>query len=165
MAATLEHCLEEHKISYDIINHTRTFSSMESARTCHISADRIAKSVILEDGKQYLMAVVPASCQVSINILNDIMQKKLSLASEVDGKTVFNDCELGAYPPIGKAYGIETVIDNNVWEQKDIYFEAGDHTEMVHVSGQQFHALLGNVRHEHISRFRSDSHFGHKWPY
>ena len=51
MAATLEHCLEEHKISYDIINHTRTFSSMESAKTCHISADNIAKSVILEDGK------------------------------------------------------------------------------------------------------------------
>lgn len=162
IATTLENYLQEHKINYDIINHIPTYSSMEVARTCHISADRIAKSVIFDDGEQYLMAVVPASCQVSILHLNDLTHGHFSLATEKDGEIVFKDCEPGAYPPIGKAYGLDTVVDDKLWRQNEVYFEAGDHVEMIHLTGEQFHSLLGDVRHGQIGRFRSESHFGQK---
>jgi len=144
IAATLEHCLEEQKISYDIINHACTYTSMESARTCHLPADSIAKSVLLDDGKEYFMAVVQASSQVSINNLNFLSLRRLSLASEHESKMLFSDCEDGAYPPIGKAYGLETFVDDALFEQPEIYFEAGDHTEMIHMSGEQFRLLMGD---------------------
>jgi len=160
IAVTLENFLDQQKVSYEIINHDRTYSCMEAARTCHLSADCIAKSVLLDDGKHYFIAVVPASSQVSINNLNYLSMRRMSLASENDAKKLFNDCELGAYPPIGKAYGLETFVDDTLLQQQEIYFEAGDHTEIIHMSGEQFKRLMGDVPHGNISRFRSQSYFG-----
>ena len=40
---------------------------------------------------------------------------------------LFKDCEFGAVPPLGLAYGMSTVIDDCLSEQPEIYFEAGDH--------------------------------------
>jgi Ala-tRNA(Pro) deacylase len=53
---------------------------------------------------------------------------------------------------MGPAYGLETVVDDVLAEQPDIYFEGGDHEQLIHVSAEAFHALLGErVRHGQFS--------------
>ena len=60
---------------------------------------------------------------------------------------MFTDCEPGAIPSIGSAYGVNTVIDEMLGQQTDIYFEAGDHRELVHVNGVQFAAIGAHAKH------------------
>ncbi len=72
------------------------------------------------------------------------------------------DCEVGAIPPLGQAYGIRTVVDRQLLDQDDIYFEGGDHRSVVHLKGGSFRRLMDKVPHHAISREpRSDSAPGH----
>ncbi len=65
---------------------------------------------------------------------------------------LFEDCELGAIPPVGKPYGMEMIVDDSLNEQPDVYFEAGDHTSLIHVNAMAFHRLMAEARHGRFSR-------------
>jgi Ala-tRNA(Pro) deacylase len=125
---------------------------MESAQLAHVPGDRIAKSVVLEDERGYLLAVLPASCRVDLGELHRQTRRNLGLATEYELGALFEDCEPGAVPPLGPAYDLETIVDETLAEQPDIYFEAGDHEQLVHVSAEAFETLLGEAQHTDFSR-------------
>lgn len=152
IAMTVSRYLEENDVDYEVLSHPHTLTSGESAEAAHISGTRLAKSVLLEDDNGYLMVVLPASRQVDLGELHRLMNRNLGLATESELGNLFSDCEMGALPALGPAYGIETVVDDAIAEQPDIYFEAGDHEQLVHVSAEAFNALLGEAtRHGHFS--------------
>ena len=49
---------------------------------------------------------------------------------------------MGAIPAVGPAYGMLTVIDKNLGAQPEIYFEAGDHEELIHMKQEEFTVLM-----------------------
>jgi Ala-tRNA(Pro) deacylase len=139
-------------IAYEVLTHPHTLSSSESAQASHVPGSRLAKSVILEDDDGYVMVVVPSDRNVDLGELHRQMNRSLGLATESELGGLFVDCEIGALPPIGPAYGIETLVDDAIAEQSEIYFEAGDHEQLIHVSHEGFHALMGEgIRHGHFS--------------
>jgi Ala-tRNA(Pro) deacylase len=60
--------------------------------------------------------------------------------------------EVGAIPPLGQAYGIEVVVDDSLGENSDIYFEAGDHTSLIHMRSKDFKDLMKTAQHGTFSR-------------
>ena len=150
MAITLRKYLADNGVAYDILSHPYTSSSQGTAMAARIPAERIAKSVVLEDEKGYLMAVVPASAHVKIGKLNQVVNRHLGLATEPELEGLFTDCATGAIPPVGEAYGMTTVIDGSLDGHEDIYFEAGDHKDLIHVKGSSFRKLMRNAQHAHI---------------
>ncbi len=151
IAKTVVDCLQRDRISYDVLAHPRTVSPREAAQSMHISADCVAKAVVLTDSRGYVMAVVPANRYVSVKALCRKLRRKLALAREEGLFPVFRDCERGAIPPLGPAYGIQTIVDDSLVGQPEVYFEAGDHEELIRVSGEQFVALLREARYGHFS--------------
>ena len=144
--------LADHDIAYDVLTHPHTLSSSESAQASHVPGSRLAKSVILEDDDGYVMVVVPSDRKVDLGELHRQMNRSLGLATESELGSLFVDCEIGALPPIGPAYGIETLVDDAIAEQSEIYVEAGDHEQLIRVSHEGFHALMGEgVRHGRFS--------------
>jgi Ala-tRNA(Pro) deacylase len=144
IAMTVSNYLDEHGVDYDILSHPHTATSGQSAEAAHVPGTRLAKSVLLEDDGGYLMVVLPSNRQVDLGELHRQMNRSLGLATESELVRLFSDCEIGALPALGPAYGIETVVDDAIAEQPDIYFEAGDHEQLVHVSAETFSALLGD---------------------
>ena len=151
IAITLKQYLQDQDIDFDVLHHNKTRTSLETASVSHISGNCIAKSVILEDDSGYVMVVVPASHQLDMTRVHEQMSRPLILAHENELPRLFTDCELGAIPPIGDAYGIETLIDDSLAEQPDIYFEAGDHEALVHVDAENFGYLTSDAIHGHFS--------------
>ena len=146
IAATLSNYLMAQDVEYDVLTHPHTATSGESAQAAHVPGSRLAKSVILEDDQGYLMVVLPSSRQVNMQELHRQLNRNLVLATESELGGLFADCEIGALPPIGSAYGVETVVD-------DAIAEAGDHEQLVHVSAETFQSLLGeNVQRGHFSQ-------------
>lgn len=139
---TLQEYLEDLDIDYEILKHDRTSNSMETAEVAHIPGDRIAKSVILKDDQDYLMAVVPSTCHVKLRHLGRELNRQLGLVREDELSAIFEDCEVGAIPPIGEAYYIDMIVDNRLMDKSDIYFEAGDHASLVHMSGDSFKKMI-----------------------
>ena len=54
-------------------------------------------------------------------------------------------------PLVGEAYGIRTIVDDVLLDVEDIYFEAGDHEDVVHVDGQSFRELVADAIHANFS--------------
>ena len=142
---TLQKYLDDKGIQYNILSHTHTGGSMETAQATHVPGDQLAKGVILEDDEGYLMAVVPATYQVELGKLHKHLNRHLGLATEPELTDLFHDCEPGAVPPLGQAYGMEQIVDESLADCKDVYFEAGNHTDVVHVSGTDFQTLMGGA--------------------
>ena len=147
VAETVRRFLEKHAVDYDLVLHPHTGSSHETAAAAHVREDHIAKAVIVKDAAGYAMVVVPGSNWVEIEHLRKELQRDLHLASEEQLAKLFSDCEAGAVPPLGPAYGIETFLDEALTSLANVYFESGDHEQLVHTRGDDFRTLLGGVRH------------------
>lgn len=152
IAITLKDYLETEGVNYDVVQHPQSSTSMQTAEKAHIPGEQIAKGVVLQHEYGYVMAVVPATHKVLLGKMSKRYHRVFSLASEVDLPGLFKDCVIGAVPPVGKPYGVDVIYDDRLTEISDIYFEAGDHADLVHVSGKVFRQLLGDVPHGHISR-------------
>ena len=153
IASSISDYLAEHDVAYDILTHAHTATSGESAQASHVPGARLAKSVVLEDEQGYIMVILPASRRVDLGELHRQLKRNLGLATEGELGKLFADCEIGALPALGPAYGMETVVDTAIAEQPDIYFEAGDHEQLVHVSAEVFQTLLGDsTRQGHFSQ-------------
>jgi len=150
MPGTLVKYLADNSIAYDRLAHRHTSTSLDTARVTNIPGNELAKSVILEDEQGYVMAVVPATRHVKIREINRLLNRHMGLATESELGRLFQDCELGAIPPVGQAYGMQTVVDESLDRCNDIYFEAGNHEELIHVKGNTFRKLMKNLRHAPI---------------
>jgi Ala-tRNA(Pro) deacylase len=147
IALTLERYLDAHNVKYDVIAHAPTNSSMQTAKTCHISGDRLAKAVLLRDDVGYALAVLPASHQIRLAELKRQFGDDVDLATEREIEDLFQDCARGAIPALGDCYGLDMVVDDSIEEQPEVYFEGGDHATLIHMSKAQFAGLTATARH------------------
>ncbi len=151
MAQTVRRYLERNAVAYELIPHEYTSDSAHSAETAHVSGNQLAKSVVLQDQHGFVLAVLPATHHLELDQLHQRLDRRLDFADENAFAEVFNDCEVGAVPPLGQAYGLDVVVDDCISGYTDVYFEAGDHTELVHISGQDFRRLMAGAAHGHFS--------------
>lgn len=151
IAITLQQYLAKKGVHYELVPHPPTPTSLAAAHAAQVPDDRVAKSVILEDEQGFLMAVVPASHRVELGTLYRTLHRNLGLATEPEVVALFQDCEIGAIPAVGTAYGLPVIVDDSLTERPDIYFEAGDHRELIHMDTRQFKKLLPRVKHGRFS--------------
>jgi len=151
ISATVKDYLEGLNISYELISHKHSTFSTQTAELSHVSGNSLAKSILLKDEVGRVMAIIPASRMLIIDELNRYLGRNLQLCQENDLNKLFVDCERGAIPALGKAYGIETITDESLHDCDDIYFEAGNHTELIHMSGVDFRHLNRDSLHGQFS--------------
>lgn len=150
IAPLVEDYLSRHGAKYDVVAHPRSHSSTETAELAHVPGDRLVKCVVLEDDDGMLLAVLPSTLSVHIGQLSTQTQRRLRLADERDLQGIFSDCSLGAIPPLGPAYGVRIILDDSLEAQQEVYFEAGDHEHLVHMTADQFMALVGPAQRVHF---------------
>ena len=151
IAVTQQRFLVQRNTEYDLMLHPHTASSRETAEAAHIPETYIAKAVVVKDRSGYLVVVIPASNWLNLETLRSERGPEVELASEDEIATLFSDCEPGAVPPLGPAYGIETLLDETLAELDDVYFEAGDHEQLVHLRGEDFQELLRGAQRGYYS--------------
>ena len=152
IAPTLEKYLAARHIAYDVLAHEPTQSSMRTAQACHIPGRCLAKAVLLRDETGYALAVLPASHHIHLSDLKEQLGDDVELASESEIEALFDDCARGAIPAIGECYGLDMVVDDGIDTQPEIYFEAGDHATLVHMTQSEFAGLTWMAQHGRFSR-------------
>ena len=154
IANKLESYLLQQETSYQLTAHEHSDFSMDTAEKAHVPGDALAKGILVKEEKGYLLVVLPSDYHIELKTLRTLLRQEVELASESEVGTLFNDCDPGAVPPIGAAYGIKTIWDPNtsLGQLNDIYFEAGDHDHLIHVSGEQFHELMASAERGQFSQ-------------
>lgn len=172
MSVTLQECLRQKASRYEVIHHPYSHSNMEAAAAAHVPGDRLAKTVLLEDAQGYVAAVLPTTHAVRLSELWAKTGRHLVLAKEVELRELFKDCDVGALPPVCMAYGMQTFLDDSLARQPDVYFEAGDHEELVHMDRDEFLALMDKAERASFSHkiqgwfpeWRDGGRFRRRWP-
>ena len=96
IAPSLQRYLDQ-TITYEVIQHEPTMSSMRTAEVCHVSGDRLAKGIVLRRDGGYLLAVLAASHRIRLQDLRtQIDDDCVQLASEDEIAQLFRDCARGA---------------------------------------------------------------------
>lgn len=131
MSAHLKDLLDESNIRYTLMTHSPAHTAQEAAATLHVPARELAKTVVVRAGDETLLAVLPATCRISLKKLGAVVGKAFRLATEQELGSLFPDCELGAMPPFGQLYGLPVYVDEALAADEEIVFNAGTHREAI----------------------------------
>ena len=146
IAKRLKAHLDAQGVAYETVAHPRTATASETAEAAHIPGDRLAKTVVIHLETGPVLAVVPSSHRVDLGALQEMLDRRLGLASETEIGALFDDCDVGAAPPVGPAYGVPTVVDRSLTGLDRVWFEGGDHRTLVSVAGADFDRLMRDAR-------------------
>ncbi len=143
MLRKLKGVLDQAKVSYEVYNHPRAFTTQEIAATQHITGRAMAKVVILKVDGSFVMAVLPSNRMVSLaHVKTSLGAKEVALATEEQFATLFPECEIGAMPPFGNLFGLPVYLDPALERYDSIYFNAGNHLQTVRLKYEDFKRLV-----------------------
>ncbi len=139
-------------VSFSLVDHPYAASTKELALVAHVDRAHIAKAVVLEDAHGPVCVVIPGDRWLRLHHVQAALGRhELCLADERHIERWFPDCDPGAVPPLGMAYGVETLVDEALWSLVKVYMESGDHRHLIVVSGEAFHRLMEGACRGHFS--------------
>jgi Ala-tRNA(Pro) deacylase len=139
----LKDFLDKNHIKYVTIRHSPAFTAQEIAASAHVSGRELAKTVMVKVDGKLAMAVLPASFHIDFELLKDgLGARTVELATETEFKDRFPECELGAMPPFGNLFGMDTFVAESLREDEEIAFNAGTHTELLRLAFADFERLV-----------------------
>ena len=161
IADTVNEYLVDRDIDYHVFPHAYAESAEESARAAHVEPARMAKAVVFATNddrrRKYRMAVLPANHDIDVFELGHFIRQRIELAKECELILLFPDCAIGAVPILGEAYGLPTIVDESLKKRTEyIFFEAGDHEELIRVSAGQFRRLMADAEFASFSHSNAD---------
>jgi len=135
---------------FEVLPHHAAYSAQDVARSVHIPGRVVAKVVVLRDEMDApFMAVVPATTHLAVDDVRRLTRRHgVELATENEIIDLFPDCAIGAMPPFGHLYGMPAFIDPCLLDDEVIFFQAGNHHEVVGMRRDDFLRLARPVRLE-----------------
>jgi Ala-tRNA(Pro) deacylase len=138
----LKEFLDNHGVRYVSISHSRAYTAQEVAASAHVAGREFAKVVVVKVDGRLALAVCPATERVDLERLGRALgATDLALATEGEFLEFFTGCELGAMPPFGHLYGLETFASRQLARDERIAFNAGTHTEVLQMAYADFARL------------------------
>ena len=104
-----------------------------------MKGQKVAKSVVLKAGDEFILAVLPAAYKVDFTEMKKVLGKnELRLGTETEIRQLFPDCEIGAIPPFGNLYRLKVFADESLRANDEIIFSVGTHREAVQMKYRDF---------------------------
>jgi len=141
--AKLQDYLDSHHVKYVSIKHSPAFTAQELAASAHIPGEDVAKTVVVKMDGEMALVVLSALNMIRMNHLEEFTgSREVELASEEEFKDRFPDCEVGAMPPFGNLYEMDTYVEEDLAKDHQIAFNAGTHTELIRMAYEDFEELV-----------------------
>ena len=135
--------LDSEQVMYEWLPHALAFPAQEVAHTLHVSGKHFAKAVVLQADGRSLMVVLPASYRLNLHELKaELAARHVQMLPESELTKLCPDCELGAFPPFGSLYGVDTLVDRSLAQSEEIVFNAGSHTDAVRMKYADYANLV-----------------------
>ena len=128
----LQSYLDEMGVRYRLSRHPTAYTAQDLAMAEHVAGQKVVKPVVVRADGEFVMCALPACHRVDLDELKaQLDAADVSLADERKLAELFPGCELGAEPPIGRLYGMTTVMDESLMKDDQVTFQAGTHNDAV----------------------------------
>jgi Ala-tRNA(Pro) deacylase len=144
--ASITNYLNRAGVSYDVIEHPLAYTAQEEAAVSHVPGPEWAKAVVCIADEKPVLAVLPAHYHLDMRELrNTLGAKHVRLASEAEIEPLYEDCEVGAMPPLGPLYGQRVLVDRSLTSRPSVVFNAGSHRDAIRMNYKEFDTLVRPV--------------------
>lgn len=154
IAVKLNQYLSRQGVFVHEIPHERAVSLECAISKANVTPDTTLKSVLMIDVKGAVMAVFPFPAELNIDAVNQALGRNLQRLTPEQSDKLFTDCEPGAHPPIGGAYGIPMIIDESLLEQDLFYLQSGCNTTMLQMDGRAFRLAIAGANKGAIAQWK-----------
>ena len=137
--------LEGEGVSYTLVEHESTMTAAAEAAAAHTPPADVGKTIVLSDGRRYVMVAIPASRRLDLHQVRNLVDasKQLQLASEDAIAAACPALEVGAVPPFGPLGPATEVIDRTLVARPRVLWPGGDHHHSVLVDPREVIRLTG----------------------
>ena len=127
--------LKEAGVDFEVHKHPKAYTAQELAHEEHVTGHAVAKCVAVHADSRAVLCVLPASCRVDLaRLAGQLGAQRCELADENQLHQLFPDVKVGAEPPFGGPYGLETIVDQHLADCKAITFSAGNYKKAVRMA-------------------------------
>ena len=133
--------LQDCEVLHETLIHPPAYTAQRRAKILQVPGRQLLKSVLLKCGKKFRLAVLPATHNISLSLLESHFSEPVRFADNSEIVEVFRDCEWGVRVPFGSLYGISTILETSIDPESEIVFEAHYHSWSIRMSCRDFENL------------------------
>jgi HD-like signal output (HDOD) protein/prolyl-tRNA editing enzyme YbaK/EbsC (Cys-tRNA(Pro) deacylase) len=149
--ASIQRYLDRGATDYRVLRHPPTRTLQDAARESVIPEAQLIRGVLLGDRTGLVLAIIPNHHMLDFETLARLFDRQLEPVPPERLTRVFRDCDPQCCPPLAGAYGLEAIIDSQIFTGRDLYLEPGSHSELLAMSGDEFRRLYKSVPVSHFS--------------
>lgn len=139
---SVESLLNDQNIHYDIAATPLDADNKPLWHDQHLRNVGAAKSVLLEDGRGRVLAVIGADNLLDLNAVNRQMGRELR-ATGLDELRQFCDSHsLQSVPALPKLAGLPTLVDRRLLDRESLLLDSGDDEQLLHLNRDDFRRVL-----------------------
>ncbi len=144
MHAKLMQFLVAQGASYRLIEHEAAGLSAEVSRVRGTDLHQDAKALVLEVSggpTAYVLAVAPADYKVHTKRLRKLESWRDAKLAERDTVRQLTGCDIGEVPPFGSLLGMPTYVDERLFDNAEIAFNAGEFTSSIIMPAAEYRRI------------------------
>ena len=116
--------LRDHQAGFQVLLHAPAHTAQRRAKYLHVPGRQMAKCVPLSAPAGFVVAVLPATHRLDMEVLGRNLGGAVRLADENEIAPLFGDCQWGGLVPFGALYGLTTIVDEAFDPQGSLVFPA-----------------------------------------
>ncbi len=145
VASRVMQFLNRQGVAYQQLHHDRVGTLEAAIQAAQVGQDSVAVAEILVDAKGVVMSITPLGRKMDLEQLNQMTRRNLQRIAQHQADRLFKDCEPGSHPPVAKAYGINAVCDESLFDKEQIYIQSGCHTTLLRFTQDSFHQMMSSA--------------------
>lgn len=138
--------LKTNSVWFETFEHEPVRTSEEAAKIRHgYSIEQGAKALIVKvyPSDRFVMLVVPGNLKFDAKKVNTLLGvRKLRFASEEEVLKITDGVQPGGVPPFGNLFNLETYVEEKLFENEKIIFNAGDKRFSVAMNSNDYKTLI-----------------------
>lgn len=133
--------LSSQQVEFEFLHHAPAFSAPRLAKQLRLPGAQVAKTVLLRGPSSFLLAVLPSTHQLNVQLLGEALGGPVRLAGPEEMAELFRDCEFGLVPPLGRLYGLPTILEDSIAPDAFLVFEGQTCVEAIRLRCSDYERL------------------------
>ncbi len=147
--------LEKNKTKYEIIKHRTVYTAFDKAATLRVPPKIIGKTLVVKLDKNQALVLIPANKNLDKQKLKKIAKaKSIDFIKEAWMKKNLKGIKIGAVPPFGNLWKLQTFMDRGLVQNPKIIVNSGDYVFSIKISPSVLKKIIKDLVIGNFSKAR-----------
>ena len=141
------------KIKYELLKHKTVYTAFDKSQTLKVNPKIVGKTLILKGDNELKVVLIPANRNLDLKKFKNFGKfKKVDFVSEKIIKEKFKGVKVGAIPPFGNLWHLQTFFDKNLLKEKEIILNSGDYQFSIKIKPKDLEKLIPDLKKGSFSK-------------